>query len=109
MAKSPTPDAEWRETLEELQHLEPGLTVDSLTEAIRLLRSEKFQDLTDRQIRDIAEYRSIEIGEESFFAKPFSTGKEVSASLAYAQRIGREIVLSDLRRLAESTLGRSLV
>lgn len=101
-------EADWQEILEELQDLEPGLRVGSLIEAIRLLGSDKFQELTPGQIRDVAEYRSIEIGEESFFNKPFSTGKEVSASLAYAQRIGREIVLSDLRRLAESALGRSL-
>jgi hypothetical protein len=96
-----------RQRLTELLRLERGLTVPSLSEAIRLLESEKFHRLTSAQIRAIAQYQSIEIAGERFFDKAFSTGKEAAGSLGYAQQLGREAVLEDLRRLRATAVGPS--
>lgn len=97
----PTP----KELLAELLQLEKGLTLPSLSEAIRLLESEKFDQLTSEQIRAVAEYRAIEIVGEPFFDKAFSTGKEAAGSLGFAQQLGREAVLEDLRRIRAAALG----
>jgi hypothetical protein len=83
----------------ELRRHEQRLTLASLEEAIRLLRSEKFDALTDEQLRAVAEYGSIEIGDEAFFERAFSAGKEAAASLGYALHQGRHAVLEDLLRL----------
>ena len=83
---------------------ERRFTLPALEEAIRLLRSERFRELTSEQIRAVGEYRSIEIGDESFFDKAFTPGKEAAASLGYARRVGRRPVLEDLLRL-RATLG----
>jgi hypothetical protein len=93
--------------LAELLRLQKALTVASLSEAIRLLESEKFHRLTSAQIRAIAQYQAIEIAGERFFDKAFSTGKEAAGSLGYAQQLGREAVLEDLRRLRAAALGHS--
>ena len=85
--------------LAELRRHERRLTLPALEEAIRLLRSERFRELTSEQIRAVGEYRSIEIGDESFFDKAFSPGKEAAASLGYARCLGRRPVLEDLLRL----------
>lgn len=81
------------------------LTLASVNEAIRLLQSEKFQKLTNQHVHCIAEYRAIEIDDESFFDKAFSTGKEVAACLAFAMEIGWHAVLQDLARLRSTLLG----
>ncbi len=91
--------------LAELRELERSLTIPSITEAIRLLESEKFDQLTSEQIRSIAEYQAIEIDEEKFFHKAFTTGKEVAASLAFTKYIGKAVVLEDLVRLRASASG----
>ena len=51
------------------------------------------------------EYQAIKLGEEWFFDKAFTTGKEVAASLGYAMHLGREVVLEDIRRLRATALG----
>ena len=47
-------------------------------------------------------YRGIELGDEWFFHKAFTPGKEAAASLGFAQQLGPEVVLDDLQRLRES-------
>jgi hypothetical protein len=88
--------------LEELHGFARAACVPSLCEAIRLLESDKFRELTGRDIQDVANYRGIELGDEWFFHKAFTTGKEAAASLAFAQQLGPEVVLDDLQRLRES-------
>ena len=89
--------------LAELHEIEWNATVPSLCEAIRLLASEKFEQLTNEHIRHVANYRAIELEDEVFFERAFSPGKEAAASLGYARAIGRDVVLDDLQRL-HSTL-----
>ena len=88
--------------LRELHSLAKHARVPSLCEAIRLLESDKFDALTGSQIREVGNYGAVEIGDEWFFRRAFSPGKEAAASLAFAQRIGRDRVLEDLRRLRGS-------
>ena len=85
--------------LAELWRHERRFTLPALEEAIRLLRSDKFGELTSEQIHAVGEYRSIEIGDESFFDKAFTPGKEAAASLGYARCVGRRLILEDLQRL----------
>ena len=85
--------------LGELHALEWSALTPALCEAIRLLESDKFDQLTDAHVREIASYRSVELAEEIFFERAFSPGKEAAASLAFALRLGRGIVLDDLQRL----------
>ena len=91
--------------LAELHKFERKLTVASLSEAIRLLESDRFEDLTAAQIREVGEYRSIQLGEERFFEKAWSRGKEVAAALGFAQHLGPEAVRKDLLSLRASLLG----
>ena len=91
--------------LAELHKFERLLSVASLSEAIRLLESERFEELTAAQIREVGEYRPIELGEERFFEKAWSRGKEVAAALGLAQQLGREAVWKDLVGLRSSLLG----
>jgi hypothetical protein len=93
--------------LADLHQLQRRITVRSLTEVIRFLESEKFDELTSVHIRAIAEYQAIQIGEEWFFDKAFTTGKEVAASLGFAKHVGREVVLEDMTRLRATVLGPS--
>jgi hypothetical protein len=71
----------------------------ALCESIRLLESERFAELTDADIRAVADYRAIALGDAVFFERAFTPGKEAAASLGYARLLGRERVLYDLRRL----------
>ena len=91
--------------LAELHRFERALTVASLSEAIRLLESERFQELTAAQIREVGEYRPIQLGEERFFEKAWSRGKEVAAALGFAQHLGPEAVRRDLVGLRASLQG----
>lgn len=79
-----------------LHRSEQALTAASLSEAIRLLESDRFAELTAAQIREVAEYRPIQLGDERFFEKAWSRGKEVAAALGFAQRLGPEVVREDL-------------
>ena len=94
--------------LDALRDWERYLTLAAVDEAIRLLESDQFEKLTDRQVRCIAEYGAITIDDESFFDKAFSTGKEVAACLACARDVGSSVVLEDLASLRATLLGRSL-
>jgi hypothetical protein len=105
----PRPARPWPQTpsqalLEELHALEWSALTPALCEAIRLLESEKFDQLTDAHIREIASYRAVDLEDETFFERAFSPGKEAAASLAFALRLGRDTVLDDLQRL-RSALG----
>ena len=91
--------------LAELHKFERALTVASLSEAIRLLESDRFEELTAAQIREVGEYRPIQLGEERFFEKAWSRGKEVAAALGLAQQLGREAVRKDLVGLRSSLQG----
>ena len=91
--------------LDELHKFERVLSVASLSEAIRLLESERFEELTAAQIREVGEYRPIQLGEERFFEKAWSSGKEVAAALGFAQHLGPEAVRKDLVGLRASLLG----
>jgi len=85
--------------LQELYECERTASLPALREAIRLISSSSFDLLTARDIHEVANYRSIEVGDEVFFEKAFSPGKEAAASLAIAVSLGRDEVLGDLRRL----------
>jgi hypothetical protein len=71
----------------------------ALCEAIRLLESERFGELSDADIREVANYRTISLRGDEFFARAFTPGKEAAASLGLARLLGRERVLDDLLRL----------
>ena len=90
--------------LTELRKLEWTVLLPSLCEAIRLLESEAFRHLTDADVNAIANYRAVSIGEQTYFERAFSPGKEAAASLAIARLIGRDAVLGDLNSLHD-TLG----
>jgi hypothetical protein len=91
-----------KKLLDELRSMERGLTLPSLVEAIRLLKSDRFSELTEKQIRAVAEYQAIELGSDCYFEKAFTPGKEAAASLGFARLLGREVVLDDLQRLFAS-------
>lgn len=91
--------------LTELRAMERGFTLPSLAEAIRLLESDRFPELTEEQIRSVAEYQAIELGSDCYFEKAFTPGKEAAASLGFARLLGREVVLEDLHRLLASARG----
>ena len=91
--------------LAELRSMERRLTLPSLAEAIRLLESDRFPELTEEQIRAIAEYQAIELGSDSYFEKAFTPGKEAAASLGLARLLGRQVVLDDLQKLLASARG----
>jgi hypothetical protein len=89
----------------ELYAIERHLTLPSVEELIRLLRSDLFERVTDAHVRSVGEYGAIELDGESFFARAFSAGKEVAASLALARELGVRRVLADLLALRASMLG----
>lgn len=89
----------------ELHGIERNLNLPSVDELIRVLESGRFDALTNAQVRTVGEYGAIELGDELFFARAFSTGKEVAASLALAQIHGARRVLGDLVALRASMLG----
>ncbi len=91
----------------DLHGVERNLNRRSVDELIRLLESERFETLTNEQIRAVGEYAAIELEGESFFARAFSTGKEVASSLALARELGVRRVLSDLLALRASMTGRN--
>ncbi len=84
---------------EPLHSFEGAALTPALRETVRLLESDKFPRLTHADIREIANYRAIEIDDEVFFERSFTPGKEAAATLAFAQFLGREVVLRDLRQL----------
>jgi hypothetical protein len=89
----------------ELHGMEKSLNKRSVDELIRLLKSDRFEHVTNEQIRTVGEYGAIEVAGESFFARAFSTGKEAASSLALARELGVRRVLSDLQSLRATMAG----
>ena len=87
---------------EQLLHFEGSALSPSLRETVRLLESDRFACLTDADVHEIANYRSVELDDRVFFERPFTPGKEAAATLAFARHLGRETVLRDLRLLGAS-------
>lgn len=85
---------------EELRSFQRELTGPSLAEALRLLTSPRADQLTDRHVREVAEYRPIEIAGERFFERAWSRSKEAAATLGFALLLGTDTVREDLLRLA---------
>ena len=94
--------------LEDLHRFAASARLPALRESIRLIRASCFEQVTQAQIHDVANYRSISVGEEVFFEKAFTPGKEAAVSLAVARWLGRELVLDDLERLEACAVARSL-
>lgn len=92
----------------ELREFERTLSERSLTEALRLLDSPHFDQLTPEQIRDVSEYRPIEIAGERFFERAWSRSKEAGAMLGFARLLGADAVRADLRRLRAALRGEAL-
>jgi hypothetical protein len=86
----------------DLRQLQRDLTEAALAEALRLLESPRFEELTERQVREVAEYRAIEIAGERFFQPAFSRSKEAGAMLGFARLLGADNVRDDLVRLRGS-------
>jgi hypothetical protein len=89
----------------ELRQLQRDLSEPSLAEALRLLESPRFEKMTDRHVREVAEYRPIEVGGERFFERAWSRSKEASAMLGFARLLGAGLVSRDLQRLRGSLRG----
>ena len=88
--------------LDELHRFEWSALAPALCETVRLLESGKFDRLSDSDLNEIANYRSVEIDDELFFDRAFTPGKEAAASLAFARYLGIDAVLKDLRSLRAS-------
>jgi hypothetical protein len=86
----------------DLRQLQRDLTEAALAEALRLLESPRFEELTEQQVREVAEYRAIEIAGERFFGPAFSRSKEAGAMLGFARLLGAGSVRDDLTRLRGS-------
>jgi hypothetical protein len=91
--------------LAELHNWERQLVVQSLNEAIRLMQSKKAEKLTAHHLHAIAEYGAIQIDEEVFFAKAFTSGKDVAACLGLAMQIGWQEALDDIVRFRLTVMG----
>ena len=89
----------------ELWQLERGLSEASLAEALRLLGSPRFAEVTEQHVREVSEYRPIEIAGERFFERAFSRSKEAGATLGFARLLGADNVRADLERLRASIRG----
>lgn len=89
----------------ELLRLQAGLTEASIAEALRLLESDRFPELTEQHVREVMEYRPIELSGDRFFERAWSRGKEAGATLGFALRLGAQVVCDDLARLRASLGG----
>ena len=90
---------------EELRSFQKELTEPSLAEALRLLESPHFAELTARHVHEVAEYRPIEVAGERFFERAWSRSKEAAAALGFALLLGTDAVREDLLALAASLSG----
>jgi hypothetical protein len=86
----------------ELARFERDLSEASLVEALRLLDSARFGELTEDHVRQVMEYRSIELSGERFFERAWSRGKEAGAMLGFARMLGTDVVKQNLERLRGS-------
>ena len=89
----------------DLRRLQPGLTEAALAEALRVLQSPCFEELTEQHVREVSEYRSIEIAGERFFEQAWSRSKEAGATLGFARLLGADDVRADLVRLGAAIRG----
>jgi hypothetical protein len=89
----------------ELLRLQAGLTEASIAEALRLLESDRFPELTEAHVREVMEYQPIELSGERFFGRAWSRSKEAGATLGFALRLGARAVRDDLVRLRASLGG----
>jgi hypothetical protein len=89
----------------ELRGFQSQLTEPSLAEALRLLESPLALELTEQHVREVAEYRPIELAGERFFERAWSRSKEVAATLGFALLLGTDSVREDLVLLAASLSG----
>ena len=89
----------------ELRTFQSQLTEPSLAEALRLLESPLIEELTEQHVREVAEYRPIELAGERFFERAWSRSKEVAAMLGFALLLGTDSVREDLLLLAASLSG----
>jgi hypothetical protein len=94
-----------RRLREELQSFQKQLTEASLAEALRLLESPLAEELTERHVREVAEYRPIELSGERFFERAWSRSKEAAATLGFALLLGADTVRQDLKALNGSVAG----
>jgi hypothetical protein len=83
----------------ELRALERELTEPALAEALRLLDSPRFAEVTEAHVREVGQYRPIELAGERFFERAWSRSKEAGALLGFARLLGAAFVRQDLRRL----------
>ena len=88
----------------ELRNLQGLLTECALAEALRLLESPRAAELTEQHVREVAEYRPIELAGERFFERAWSRSKEAAAALGFALLLGSHVVREDLIALS-ATLG----
>ena len=86
----------------ELRGFQSQLTEPSLAEALRLLESPLVLELTEQHVREVAEYRPIELAGERFFERAWSRSKEAAATLGFALLLGTDSVREDLVLLAAS-------
>ena len=94
-----------RRLREELFTFQRRLSEASVAEALRLLESPHFDDLTDQHVREVSEYRPIELRGERYFERAWSRSKEAGAMLGLARLLGGDCVRGDLARLRESLQG----
>ena len=87
---------------EDLRSFQKELTEPSLREALRLLESPHSAKLTPQHVREVAEYRPIEIAGERFFERAWSRSKAAAAALGFALLLGPDAVREDLLALAAS-------
>ena len=83
----------------ELRNFQSLLTEAALAESLRLLESPRFEDLTEQHVREVGEYRPIEIHGERFFERAWSRSKEAAATLGFALLLGADTVCEGLRQL----------
>lgn len=112
MSEKPTPETvthqvsrnEQERLMEQFNELGIQLKEPGMHELVRLLESNSFDSLTEKQITEVGNYHAITIGEKRFFDKAFSTSKEAADILRIAQRVGREPILQELKTVQEDLL-----
>ena len=90
---------------EELRSFQKELNEPSLREALRLLESPHAAKLTAQHVREVAEYRPIDVAGERFFERAWSRGKEAAAALGFALLLGTDAVREDLLALTAAVSG----
>ena len=99
-------DALRQQLREQLRSFQKELSEPALAEALRLLESPHFAEITEQHVREVGEYRPIEVSGERFFERAWSRSKEVAATLGFALLLGGEAVRAELLSLA-APLGRA--